>query len=98
DFAATNNGTFSVEVWAKGAAQTTDAGILTKGTGAGGEQVNLDTGSSASHFFRFFARDASGGAHLANGTRGPDGNWHNLVGVCNESAGQVILYVDGVSN
>jgi hypothetical protein len=98
DFATAGNAAFSVEAWVKGNAQTTDAGIVTKGTGAGGEQFNLDTGAGG-HAFRFFVRDAnSGAAHLANGNTGPNGNWRHVVGVCNEAAGLVVLYVDGVSN
>src|SRR5262249_14617284 len=28
----------------------------------------------------------------------PDGNWHHLVGVCDEVNGRLLLYVDGQSN
>ncbi len=97
DFSSAGNSAFSVEAWVKGNAQTTDAGLITKGTGGGGEQFNLDCGSG-SHAFRFFVRDSGGGVHLANGTIAPNGNWHHLVGVCNEASGFVVLYVDGVSN
>jgi hypothetical protein len=97
DFATTGNAGFSVEAWVNGGAQSTDAGLVTKGSGGGGEQFNLDCGA-ANHAFRFFVRDAGGGAHLANGTVTPNSRWHHLVGVCNESAGSVVLYVDGVSN
>ncbi len=99
DFGTTGNGNISVEAWVKGNAQTTDAGIITKGTGGGGEQFNLDTGNGGSaHDFRFFVRDASGATHAANGSIAPNGAWHHVVGVCNGSAGYVALYVDGVSN
>ena len=97
DFATSGNATFSVEAWVNGNAQTTDAGIITHGTGAGGEQFNLDCGSG-SHAFRFFVRDASGGVHLANGNAGPNGTWRHVVGVCDEANGKVILYVNGISN
>jgi len=97
DFATNGNAVFSVEAWVKGNAQTTDAGIIAKGTGGGGEQFNLDTGAG-SHSFRFFVRDAGGGAHLANGNVAPNGNWHHVLGVCNQAGGLVVLYVDGVSN
>jgi hypothetical protein len=97
DFATTNNPSFSVEAWVKGGAQTTDAGIITKGTGAGGEQFNLDTGGT-SHAFRFFVRDgATATAHLASSTVVPNSAWHHLVGVCDEPHGTVVLYIDGVS-
>jgi hypothetical protein len=97
DFGTAGNATFSVEAWVNGAAQSNDNGLVTKGTGAGGEQFNLDCGSG-SHAFRFFVRDAGGGVHLANGTIAPNGAWHHVVGVCDEANGRVILYVDGVSN
>ena len=97
DFATNGNAQFSVEAWVNGAGQTTDAGIITKGSGGGGEQFNLDCGGSG-HAFRFFVRDATGAARPANGAIVPNSQWHHLVGVCDEAGGKVILYVDGVSN
>ncbi|EEF61359.1 LamG-like jellyroll fold domain-containing protein [Pedosphaera parvula] len=98
DFSTTNNPAFSVEAWVKGAAQSTDAGIVTRGTGSGGEQFNLDTGGT-SHAFRFFVRDgASSTARLASGNVVLNNAWHHVVGVCDEPNGIVVLYVDGVSN
>lgn len=98
DFGGSGSKSFSIEAWVRGGAQATDAGIVTKGTGAGGEQFNLDTGSGAGHAFRFFVRDGTGNARLANGTIAPNGNWQHVVGVCNQVIGHVILYVNGVSN
>jgi hypothetical protein len=98
DFASPLNGAFTIEAWVNGAAQTTDAGIVAKGTGGGGEQFSLDCGGGG-HTFRFLVRDAgSGGAHLATSAIAPNSQWHHLVGVCDEANGKVILYVDGVSN
>ncbi len=98
DFATNGSVSFSVEAWVRGGLQTTDAGIVTKGTGGGGEQFNLDTGSGAARAFRFFVRDAGGSARVANGNISPNATWQHVVGVCNMTAGQVILYVNGVSN
>ena len=101
DFSAppAGNGEFSVAAWVKGGGQTSDAGIVAKGYGGGGEQFNLDTGSDTSptvHGFRFFVRDALGKTHSCNSTVMPDGNWHFLAGVCDESNGAVHLLIDGV--
>lgn len=104
DFSATNgaNSNFSIEAWVKGAvgAQTSDAGLVSKGWGGGGEQFNMDCGndanSSAPHAYRFLVRDAGGGVHGVSSSVNPSDNlWHHLVGVCNESQGYVAFYIDG---
>ena len=99
NLATNGNAEFTVEAWVNGTAlQTTDAGILTVGWGGGGEQVNLDTGA-AGHSIRFFVRNVAGTQGAAASTFMPtNGNWHQLVGVCDQSNGIVVLYVDGVSN
>jgi subtilase family serine protease len=97
DFATNTSAAFSVEAWVKGATPSTDAGIISKGTGSGGEQFNLDCGAGG-HAFRFFVRDAKGNAHLANSSVTPNNQWHHVVGICDQPNGLVVLYVDGVSN
>jgi hypothetical protein len=97
DFGSAANQNFTVEAWVKGGVPTTDAGLITKGTGSGGEQFNLDCGAGG-HAFRFFVRKDDGGAVLANGTIAPNNQWQHVVGVLNRSAGYVALYVNGVSN
>ncbi|MEO6034410.1 MAG: LamG-like jellyroll fold domain-containing protein [Verrucomicrobiota bacterium] len=97
DFATLGNATFTAEAWVKAGAQTTDAGIISKGTGAGGEQFDLDTGGG-NHAFRFFVRDASGTARSASGSIVPNGTWQHLVAVCNQANGYIALYVNGISN
>ncbi|MDE3066657.1 MAG: hypothetical protein KGJ60_03810 [Verrucomicrobiota bacterium] len=102
DFASPTNSSaaFSVAPWVNGYAQSSDAGIVSKGVSTG-EEFGLDTGSHLSiggttvRAFRFYVRDASGNAYNANSSIVPDGNWHHLVGVCDESNGVVTLYVDG---
>jgi len=104
DFSApsNSNSSFSIECWANGYTQTSDAGVVSKGTGGGGEQFNLDTGNDSVvngitvHQFRFFVRDASGGVHGVNSTFAPDSNWHHLAAVCDEANGYVALYIDGL--
>jgi hypothetical protein len=97
DFATNGSATFTVECWVNGGAQSTDCGLIAKGTGGGAEQFSLDCGGSG-HAFRFFVRDASGIAYAANGTIAPNSQWHHVVGVCDQPNGKVFLYVDGVSN
>ncbi|MFO1513704.1 MAG: LamG-like jellyroll fold domain-containing protein [Verrucomicrobiota bacterium] len=96
DFATSGNAAFSVEAWVNGGSQTTDAGLVTKGYGSGGEQFNLDCGGGG-HAFRFFVRDGSGTARLATSSVVPNNQWHHLVGVCDQANGLVRLYVDGVN-
>jgi predicted alpha-1,6-mannanase (GH76 family) len=96
DFATTGNAVFSVEAWVNGGAQSTDAGLITKGYGNGGEQFNLDCGGGG-HAFRFFVRDASGGTHAAVSGVVPNNQWHHVVAVCDQVNGHVYLYVDGVN-
>ncbi len=98
NYTANTNGEFSIECWVNGGSQTTDAGIMTKGTGGGGEQFNLDCGSGGGHAFRFFVRQYDGTACLANGSVAPNGQWHHLVGVCDQTNGTVSLYIDGQLN
>lgn len=85
---------FSVEAWVNGAAQTSDAGIVTKGYG-GAEQFNLDAGGG-NHGFRFYMRDASGNTHGASSSQALDGTWHHVVGVWDSANSNVVLYVDGL--
>jgi hypothetical protein len=85
---------FSVEAWVNAPpGEPNSAGIVAKGYGGGGEQFCLDIYSSQ---FRFFVHDSTGrtpGAY--SGAIVPDGNWHHLVGVCDEGNSLLSLYVDG---
>ncbi|MGC3960738.1 MAG: putative Ig domain-containing protein [Verrucomicrobiota bacterium] len=97
DFGTNANTSLTVEAWVKGSAPSTDAGLITKGTGSGGEQFNLDCGGGG-HAFRFFVRKDDGNAVLATGNVVPNNQWQHVVGVVNRSGGYVALYVNGVSN
>jgi len=97
DFGSAANQSFTVEAWVKGNVPGTDAGLITKGTGGGGEQFNLDCGAGG-HAYRFFVRKDDGGAVLANGNIVPNNQWQHVVGVLNRSAGYVAIYVNGISN
>ncbi|HEV2330214.1 MAG TPA: LamG-like jellyroll fold domain-containing protein [Verrucomicrobiae bacterium] len=107
DFSATNGGVsnFSIEAWVKGDfSQSSDAGLVSKGWGGGGEQFDMDCGNDATnaqnpylHSYRFFVHDATGGTHGVGSNVNPNDNlWHHLVGVCNESQGFVAFYIDGL--
>jgi Concanavalin A-like lectin/glucanases superfamily/Putative Ig domain len=96
DFATSSSATFSIEAWVNGGAQGADNGLVTKGTGGGGEQFNLDCGGSG-HAFRFFVRDSAGSAHLATSSVANNNQWHHLVGVCDQVHSNVVLYVDGAN-
>jgi hypothetical protein len=96
DFATAGSAVFSVEAWVNGAmSYYSGAGIVSKSTASTVEQFCLDTGG-AKDAFRFFVRDASGGAHAIEGTNSVDGVWHHLVGVCDQTNGVLRLYVDGM--
>lgn len=105
DFSAPigGNSSFTIEAWAKGYQQLTDAGVVSKGYGSGGEQFNLDCGSGVTtanptaHSYRFFVRNASGVVSGVSSSVNPADNlWHYLVGVCDETNGVVIFYIDGL--
>jgi hypothetical protein len=97
DFGASfGSAAFTVEAWVNGSTPSTDAGVITKGAGGGGEQFNLDCGGT-SHGFRFFVRDSTGSAHLASSSVPPAAAWHHVVGVCDQSHSNLVLYVDGTN-
>jgi hypothetical protein len=100
NFGVTNGGNaeFSVEAWFNEYLYKNGGnGIVALGYGNGGEQFVLDTGNGTSGGLRFLVRTAAGVAVPASITYAPanDGRWHHVVGVCDEAAGHVYLYMDG---
>ncbi len=93
DFASSSNTAFSAEAWVNGASETSGAGIVGKGWG-GGEEFFIDCGGTGTAF-RFYIRTAAGPAINAASSFVPDGNWHHLVGVCDELHSSIYLYIDG---
>lgn len=95
------NGEFSVECWMQQYLVFNQAGIVALGYGNGGEEFTMDTGGGTltSYFLRFYARDAGDAAVNASSTFQPasDGNWHHVVGVCDEAHGAVKIYIDGTN-
>jgi hypothetical protein len=93
DFSGQGNAEFSVEAWVKGSAsQVSGAGLVSKGAG-GAEQFALEVSGGV---FEFLVHDGVNVLHTCIATNQPDGNWHHLVGVCDQENGLVSLYVDGV--
>jgi hypothetical protein len=86
------NAAFTAEVWIKEPLQ--NKAFLTKGY-PNNTQFALDTGGSGGAF-RFVVHNA---ADVLTSTAGslPDGNWHHVVGVCDQANGTIRLYVDGKS-
>ena len=98
DFAAPTGTTtnFTVECWVGAYAQgTTGAAILSKGVYSLNDSFVFDFDSLSQHHFRFYVRNAAGGVENCTTTVAPDGSWHHLVGVCDESNGQLKFYIDG---
>jgi hypothetical protein len=94
DFSAAN-AEFSIEAWINGQGnpQSGAEGIVARGYFYG-EQFSLDLGAPGTAL-RFEVRNAAGTAINANSTVVADANWHHLVGVCDETNGQVLIYIDG---
>jgi Concanavalin A-like lectin/glucanases superfamily len=93
DVATNANAVFSVEAWVNGLPLVPSAGIVGKGPSQS-EEFYLDCGGSQ-NAFRFFVRGTNGNATNAVSTVIPDGNWHHLVGVCDQVNSNLYLYVDG---
>ncbi len=97
------NAEFSVAVWANGynEKQVANGGLVTKGL-FNGEEFNIDTGGPTNalghNTLRLEVRDAAGGDHDADATSvdlSQDSIWHFIVGVCDETNGNILLYFDG---
>ncbi len=102
NFAAPTNvsAEFSVECWLQAYGVSSDSGIISIGYGNGGEEFALDCGGSdPAHDLRFYVRDAGGTSESATSTFAPqtDGEWHHVVGVCDEANGHVHIYIDGTN-
>jgi hypothetical protein len=94
NFAATR--TFTIEAWVNGAAAQEDgAAIVAKGVGGGGEQFSLDVVGGR---YRFYCWD--GGVpntpFITSATVGPNAAWQHVVGVLDQPAGRMKIYVNGV--
>ena len=89
---------FSMEAWVNLAALFENGDIVSKGGpgASAGNQFALDMGGTGGAFRCYFF-NASGGQYPATSTVVPSLNtWYHLVGVVNESANAVSLYINGV--
>lgn len=85
---------FSFEAWVKGSPSQENSGaILAKGTGGGGEQFACDM---VNNTFRFFVRNGSGNAYVAQSTIATNNTWQHLAGVFDATQNLFRLYVNGV--
>jgi len=92
-----SNGEFTVEAWVAAASQEPpNSGIVAKGY-FGQEEFVIDSGAP-DNTFQFVTRDAAGTAYCANSTMNSYGNgdWHCLVGVCDEANQSLSFYIDGI--
>ncbi len=98
DFATSSgNAEFTIEAWVNGNAtgQMTGAPVVAEGIYGLNDEFALSFDTSSQHHYQFYVRNANGTVYTADSTFVPDGNWHHLVGVCDEANGQVSLYIDG---
>ncbi len=91
---------FTIELWAKGAAdQADEATLIGKGIGSDGttatEQFAIDISSKK---YRFFTRGSENTFIAAQATVGPNDTWQHLVGVYDDAQGLMHLYVNGELN
>src|ERR1051326_4163118 len=96
NFAA--NPVFSIAAWVRGpSTQPNGAGIIAKGTGAGGEQFALDThiDQLATPAYRFYARNSAGAVVNCTTPAALNGRWQHVVAVFDGSAGLMQCYVNG---
>jgi hypothetical protein len=90
DFSASPE--FTLAAWVRGTpAQEDGAGIIAKGTGAGGEQYALDVYAGT---FRLVVRDALGGARVLSGSVAPNNTWQHVVAVYSRTLNRMRIYVN----
>ncbi len=96
NFAA--NPVFSIAAWVRGpSTQPNGAGIVAKGTGAGGEQFALDAhiDQVATPAYRFYARNNAGTVVNCTTPVALNGRWQHVVAVFDGAAGVIQCYVNG---
>jgi hypothetical protein len=92
------NPVLSIAAWVRGpGAQTNGAGIVVKGTGAGGEQYAIDVNINqlTTPAYRFYVRSSAGPSTDCTTPVVPNGRWQHLVAVYNGPIGLMQFYVNG---
>jgi hypothetical protein len=85
---------FTLAAWVNGSpSQDNGACIITKGTGAGGEQFAVDVFTNV---FRFYVRNASAAATVLQSTNRPNNTWQHLVAVFSAPLNRMKLYLNAV--
>lgn len=94
-----SNAEFTVEAWAQGFATDSGAPVVSQGIYGASDAFGLGADTSSQRDYQFYVRSAAGTVYTADYTDttvyAEDGNWHHLVGVCDEANGKVSLYIDG---
>jgi hypothetical protein len=89
---------FTIELWANGpSGQSDESTLIAKGSGSSGtlatEQFSLDV---AAGNYRFFTRGGGNSIYEADATTGPNNTWQHIVGVYDDAANTMHIYINGV--
>ncbi|HEX3359325.1 MAG TPA: LamG-like jellyroll fold domain-containing protein, partial [Tepidisphaeraceae bacterium] len=89
---------FTIELWANGpSGQSDESTLIAKGSGSSGtlatEQFSIDI---AGGNYRFFTRGGGNTFYEADATTGPNNTWQHIVGVYDDAASTMHIYVNGV--
>ncbi len=92
---------FSVECWVNAAKANVKAydALVSEGTYASDDSFVLAInagGSTTDRYYRFYVGGTGHSVSTTTSSTTASGSWQHLVGVCNESAGFVYLYINGV--
>ena len=93
--AAGGNAEFTVEAWVNSSVPN-GAPAVSQGVYGSGDSFALGQDTNSTAHFQFYIRSAGNTVYKADSSiTAADGNWHHLVGVCDEAKTNVTLYVDG---
>jgi len=94
-----SNVNFSIVAWVRpNTTQINAAQMLSQGEYGYDDMFELAVSSGSPWYYRFLSRNHAGTVNTVTSTLHPDGNWHLLVGVCDETHAIQVIYIDGISN